>query len=100
MQEQEKENLSDDLNLLEKSPAFKIISNSRFAPFLTMPKTLERKGKRNTVRFLYAITSDKYRAMFLLNIKPTNNKQKEKKESALKIKEERKRVRKQNKKTK
>ncbi|CAG9565844.1 unnamed protein product [Danaus chrysippus] len=64
LQKQEKENLSDDVSLVEKSPAFKIISNSQFAPFLTMPKTPERKGKRNTVKFPYAITSDKYRAMF------------------------------------
>lgn len=86
---QEQEKISDDASLLEKSPAFKIISNSQFAPFLTMPKTPERKGKRHTVRFPYAITSDKYRAMF--------NEQKEKKESELKIKEERKRVREENK---
>lgn len=85
LQEQGKEHFSSDASLVEKSPAFKIISNSPFAPFLTMPKTPERKGKRNTVRFPYAITSDKYRAMF--------NEQKEKKESALKMKEERKRVR-------
>nr|XP_053614254.1 uncharacterized protein LOC128677433 [Plodia interpunctella] len=66
----------------DKSPAFKIISNSNFAPFLTMPKTPERKGKRNTVRFPFAITSEKYRAMF--------KEQKEKKESLLKIKDQRK----------
>lgn len=85
LHEQEIEQISNNTSLQEKSPAFKIISNSQFAPFLTMPKTPERKGKRNTVRFPYAITSDKYRAMF--------SEQKEKKESALKMKEERKRVR-------
>lgn len=43
-----------DARLVEKCPAFKIMSNSQpFVPFLTMPKMAECKGKRNTVRLLY-----------------------------------------------
>lgn len=74
---------------VEKSPAFKVISNSLFGRFLTLPKTPERKGKKNTVKMPFAITSAKYRAMF--------QEQKQKKEIEIKTKEERKKTREENK---
>ncbi|XP_041973215.1 uncharacterized protein LOC121728940 isoform X2 [Aricia agestis] len=45
----------------DKSIAFKTISDSLLGTYLTLPKTQERKGKRNTVKMPFAITSDSYR---------------------------------------
>ncbi|KAL4718164.1 hypothetical protein ACJJTC_003379 [Scirpophaga incertulas] len=74
----------------DTSPAFKIIPNSLLGNFLTLPKTPERKGKRNTVRMPFAVTSAKYRAMFKeqnmkkeLEIKAKAEKKKKKKEIKL-----------------
>lgn len=48
-----------------ESPAFKVVNNnSSFGKYLVWPKTPERKGKRETERFPYAITSEKYKKMF------------------------------------
>lgn len=84
-------NDSSTTSLSDISPAFKIISNSDFGNFLVMPKTPERKGKRVTERFPFAITSEKYKDMFK---KKNDKKQKLEEEKA-----ERKKKRDANKKT-
>lgn len=68
----------------EDSPAFKV-RTSDLGPYLTLPKTPERKGKREIKRMPFAITSAKYRAMY--------KEQMAKKESEVQKKEERKRLR-------
>lgn len=73
-----------DILLTQVSPAFKLI-NSDLGTYLTLPKTPERKGKRNAIRMPFAITSEKYKSMF--------KKQIEKKESELIKKDERKKKR-------
>ncbi|KAF5284869.1 hypothetical protein FQR65_LT13385 [Abscondita terminalis] len=57
LQEQRKEHVSSDISLVNKSPAFKIITNSQFAPFLTMPKTPERKANPSSSVSTYSSTS-------------------------------------------
>lgn len=83
---------SDIRTLPEKSPSFKIISNVLLGNYLTLPKTPERKGKKNTTRFPFAVTSDKYKIMF--------KEQKKQKDLTIKLKEERKKTREQSKITK
>lgn len=80
---------NDNTDNVVNSPAYKVVSNNLFQRFLTLPKTPERKGKKTTVKMPFAITSDKYRAMF--------QEQKQKKEMEMKTKEERKKTREENK---